>query len=395
MIKKSILYIGATWMMIGVAILLLVLLEGLMSGVFFARDRLIATGGKPTGDGVQANPGAPVSYSDGYSKEFAESSRLRWESYVYWRRQPYRGGCINITADGLRVVPGQETGFAAARPLRKLFVFGGSAVWGTGARDAFTLPALLGRELKHQGVDTEVVNFGESGYVSTQEVIALLLQLQKGNIPDFAIFYDGANDIYSAYQQGAAGLPQNEFNRVKEFNILTRPGDLFKAALQGAANQSAVMRLIKSAGRRTGIDRNNEDLGPERAEIIIAKAAATYRGNMELVRHLAAAYGFQYVFYWQPTVFEKENPTSHEKSEYEKQRHLAPLIREAYRRLSDLACASKDQENFRGLQGVFSQETNSVYIDWIHLSEKGNEIVAREISAQIAALVRSRKTVIP
>src|SRR4030095_8272929 len=54
-----------------------------------------------------------------------------------------------------------------------------------------------------------VVNFGESAYVSTQSVIALMLQLQTGNVPDLAIFYEGTNDIYAAYQSGRAGVHQN------------------------------------------------------------------------------------------------------------------------------------------------------------------------------------------
>ena len=47
-----------------------------------------------------------------------------------------------------------------------------------------------------------VVNFGESGFVSTQGVIQLILELQSGNIPDLVIFYDGVNDVYAAYQSG-------------------------------------------------------------------------------------------------------------------------------------------------------------------------------------------------
>jgi hypothetical protein len=57
------------------------------------------------------------------------------------------------------------------------------------------------------------------GWVSTQSVIMLLRQLQHGNIPDVVVFYDGVNDTYAAYQQGFAGWPQNELNRVTEFNV--------------------------------------------------------------------------------------------------------------------------------------------------------------------------------
>lgn len=90
---------------------------------------------------------------------------------------------------------------------------------GTNARDTFTIPSLLARAVEGRGINVEIINFGETGYVSTQEVITLLLQLRQGNVPDIVIFYDGVNDTYSAYRNEIAGIPQNEFNRVKEFNL--------------------------------------------------------------------------------------------------------------------------------------------------------------------------------
>jgi hypothetical protein len=38
------------------------------------------------------------------------------------------------------------------------------------------------------------MNFGESGFVSTQSVIQLMQELQSGNIPHLVIYYDGVND---------------------------------------------------------------------------------------------------------------------------------------------------------------------------------------------------------
>ena len=51
-------------------------------------------------------------------------------------------------------------------------------------------------------------------------MMELFLQLREGNIPDLVVFYDGVNDVFSAYQQGKAGIPQNENNREKEFNSI-------------------------------------------------------------------------------------------------------------------------------------------------------------------------------
>ncbi|MER3445854.1 MAG: hypothetical protein C4291_03015 [Candidatus Dadabacteria bacterium] len=82
-------------------------------------------------------------------------------------------------------------------------MFGGSTMWGTEARDDFTIPSILSKKLWRRGIRCDIVNFSGSGYVSTQEVIALLIELQRGNIPNLVIFYDGINDTYSAYQHNS------------------------------------------------------------------------------------------------------------------------------------------------------------------------------------------------
>ncbi|MBC8457124.1 MAG: hypothetical protein H8D67_03910, partial [Deltaproteobacteria bacterium] len=85
-----------------------------------------------------------------------------------------------------------------------------------------------------------------------QEVIDLFLQLQKGNIPNIVIFYDGINDTFSAFQNGISGIPQNEWNRKKEFNLLkpSRYNDLNKFFLLSLFERSGIGRMIKIIKRR-------------------------------------------------------------------------------------------------------------------------------------------------
>ena len=61
-------------------------------------------------------------------------------------------------------------------------MLGGSSLWGFGARDDQTIPSLLARRLHDRGVQVEVKNLSDLGYVSTQEVIGLLRELQ-GRLP--------------------------------------------------------------------------------------------------------------------------------------------------------------------------------------------------------------------
>jgi hypothetical protein len=63
-----------------------------------------------------------------------------------------------------------------------------------------------------------------------------MLQLQKDNIPDMVIFYGCLIDMCSAVEQGVAGLPMSEMNRVREFN-LTKPELFWPMALKEAVKR--------------------------------------------------------------------------------------------------------------------------------------------------------------
>ena len=119
-----------------------------------------------------------------YWREFGVSRRQAYRPYVLWRRHAFSGKTINVDADGVRLTPGAVCGPSSF----KVFVLGGSTVWGTGAADWNTLPAHLQTELQRVSARPVcVVNFGESAWVSTQSVLQLLLQLQAGNVPDLVI----------------------------------------------------------------------------------------------------------------------------------------------------------------------------------------------------------------
>ena len=103
-----------------------------------------------------------------------------------------------------------------------------------------TIPSLLARDARlNGGWRAEIRNLAEIGYVSTQELIALVRELQGGYRPDIVIFYDGVNDTTSAFLEREAGVTTNEVNRRAEFNIQQSPARL--AAALGA-------KLIQDSG---------------------------------------------------------------------------------------------------------------------------------------------------
>ena len=88
--------------------------------------------------------------------------------------------------------------------------------------------------------------------MNTQEMIALVRELQQGYRPDVVVFYDGVNDTTSALLEREATLTTNEINRVREFNLLQSPSRLSAALAWNLLKDSGTFRLAQSLSRRFG-----------------------------------------------------------------------------------------------------------------------------------------------
>ena len=385
------------WLIVGITILLLCFLEGTFSFVFFIKDRFSAS------DLSADDLTIPDIYSDdpswvnNYEEEARRSYVAQWRPYVYWRRKPYQGKYINIDTDGIRLTVSPKPTPQESHPPVKIFMFGGSTMWGVGARDAFTIPSILAQELQNKGMATEVINFGENGYVSTQEVIMLQLLLQKGQRPDLVIFYDGVNDTFSAFQQGMAGLTENEFHRVKEFNLL-QPDRLIAMLLKEIASRTSTMRFLTSGLRKAGMSRETvggnslpfANRAPIGEEALAQEVLNTYKGNIEFVKALSEHYHFKYIFYWQPTIFQQVYLTEYERAHRPKRPALGQLVHRIYELVQKDEIESCEY-SFRDLSRAFGEVTEPIFIDWSHVGESGNAIIARKMAKDVLGLIIPNK----
>ena len=80
----------------------------------------------------------------------------------------------------------------------RVFVVGGSTTFGSGVNDANTIPFLLQKKLDEKNYDQtiEIINAGFSGATSIEEVKLIKEKLLKF-APDLIIVYDGYNDVKS------------------------------------------------------------------------------------------------------------------------------------------------------------------------------------------------------
>ena len=310
-------------------------------------------------------------------REYHDSKEMMWTPYLYWRRPHFEGEHVRVDADGRRHTWSPPDGGGAPR----VFVFGGSTTWGAGARNEFTIPSLLAKQMHEAGIAVRVSNFGESGYVNTQGVIALLLELRSGNVPDVAVFYDGANDLFAALQAGRAGDPQNEDSRRREFNSSKRRTKLALLVLQRTfVGIDRLASSLRTSDAEAGAQAGTQALASE--------TLALYARNLQIVEALSERFGFATLYYWQPSVFSKAPRTAYEDS-------LVALRpereRELFRHAAALAARSGELaaiEGFADLSNVFSDTPDPLFFDFIHLSEAGNALIASAMTSDLSAALR-------
>jgi len=317
-----------------------------------------------------------------YWYEHGMSTTQRYHPYVGWRRAPFKGKTIEINEDGVRLTPGADCRATSF----KVFIFGQSDLWGTGSPNWETIPAHLQKRLERlRPGPVCVTNFAESGYVSTQHVIMLLLQLRSGNVPDVAIVYDMWGDIYSAYQSGRAGVSQNLAQLAARFEEPREPANLLVDRLRATHSYALIDKLMGKLTIAKPLDKEPaprrlvtyESMGVDTAtlsDLIVQN----YFGNYEIVSGLAQKYGFKYFFVIPPRLLMGEKPLTPEEQAM-KQRidkndaSLPKLDKTVYRRI---ATESTKYQNFYSMIHVFDHVDSLFWIDGSHPTPLGNQMIA-------------------
>jgi hypothetical protein len=312
-----------------------------------------------------------------YFNEFHSSYITEWKPYIYWRRKPFTGKYINIDQQGIRYTkqwtfPKNET-----QRVIKIFMFGGSTLWGTGARDDYTIPSLLGKFLSEHAVNVKITNFGELGYVNTQEVIYLFLQLQKNNMPDIVVFYDGFNDVFSTFWNHKAGLTMSEFKKMESIRF-----GLLKQLSLKILRRSAICRLLGIDSNKL-VNYNRAGLQHNEYHRNALDVVNIYLSNIKLVNEISCG-RFISMFYWQPSIYDKINLTEYEKAQCRKD------VKDFYKTVDamiKLKASNITNYYFYNISDIFSVNSSPIFIDIAHLNETGNKLVALRMSNDILKII--------
>jgi lysophospholipase L1-like esterase len=320
-----------------------------------------------------------------------ERERLAHWSYPYepfrvWGIMKWEGKYVNNVETELGIlrqtVNPSNPACAQHTPIR-IWVFGGSAVWGVGTPDAETVTSQLARQVSVGGMTCiEVTNLGAEAYVSNQELIFLIQQLKAGHRPDVVIFHDGLNDA----AVGGVGRFPGGHNYFLPIKTAFETGGSLWAAL---GQRSNFLRLVRGLRRRF----EPPPTAASREADLMAQAKATlenYEANAAIVRMLGEKYGFKAWFFWQPTLLYGSKPLDPfeqvlldemvskgaGRSANETYLAIRAVYEEAERR-------SRAPGNFVFLGHVFDGVQEPIYIDWMHVGPLGNQILAEEIARRI------------
>ena len=332
------------------------------------------------------SPVASESWAQEFRKEDLSRVNVHY-SYVpfrIWGVESWNGKYIHNDESEMGVVrrtinPTDRS--CSAQDTVNVWMFGGSAVYGSGVPDWATLPSYLSRNLNAVGREcVTVVNFGVEGYVTNQEVIALAEQLKAGQRPDVVIFYDGVNDAGTAAYGSGLPVPHFLYETTKtriEGSVVGRLDFL---------QQSYAFRAVAALLRKLHSKRSTASMAKEWHTKAVA-ALDNYEANVRFAKALSKAYGFRLYCFWQPSLYyghkhlarfeqERVNASNPETDVW------SSAVIAGY---AEAASRSARSGNFVFLGGVFDSVEETLYIDMMHLTPGGNELAANTIAKYVVS----------
>jgi hypothetical protein len=290
----------------------------------------------------------------------------RFAPFVNVKAAPFESRYVNVSPAGFRLGQDQAP-WPPVDGVPAVFLFGGSTMWGVGAPDAETIPSFL--QQTACGRRIAVYNFGQSTYISTQEMLLFHSLVGSGRVPSVAVFMDGLNDFDGTDlldQERAAA----QWNRNPWWSAMD--------SLPVVRAAGRVRRFFKPGTTALGaVDR--DDRGAPSALV------ARWLANKRMIEALASAFHVQPVFVIQPVPSYKYDISRHFLGSTVLERHHLGAT-EAYPLLATRRLELESGGNVLWLADVQDGRRENFYVDEVHYTSAFN----REIAERIAAFLEAR-----
>ncbi|MFZ5622917.1 MAG: SGNH/GDSL hydrolase family protein [Gemmatimonadota bacterium] len=372
------------WVALGVALLLFLLLEGLYVGQRAIRAVVFGSDAERAAQ-VEGHPYRGQAWYRQLIRE-RERQRKKWDAWrIYWS-YPLAGRYVNVDSAGRRVTIQPP---ANPAPSARVFMLGGSAMWGYAARDSATIPSLVAHRLAALGVSgVEIVNLAQPGYVMGQELATLEVEWARANVPTMAVFFNGINDIRAALLSSEPGHVFFESRLRRLYEVDANRGVV--GALAAAAQHSAfINRLVLALGL------SREWVEPTPPPDLCPRVSDYYRRLSDAAMRLSQRGQFDLLLVLQPMHATTMKPLSaFERSLRGNPDRMRTIG--ACARAIESAMAADSGRTFLSLSSVFDDRPETVFLDgYGHVTETGNRLVADRLAQAIAQRLWARTAGLP
>ncbi|MBX7150564.1 hypothetical protein K1X84_02910 [bacterium] len=325
----------------------------------------------PINPRIYLSPYKDKSWAKSMFNEIRETE-LEYQPYLDSRTRPFHGQNINIDSLGFRKT-WNESLFEDT-----LLIFGGSTIWGYGARDSKTIPSLLSQKIVTKGFKITTLNCGEQSYNFTQEIIRLIFLLRDGYRPKYVIFYDGANDVFLTYYYNQPGKTAftHHFQDWIDFRKRSFFSQIGFISWEWITMHS---KIYKGISLLLNLDVIKKDSSPFDSIQLTALALSYkdyYKKNFLFLQQLSKVYQFKLICFWQPVIQTKKTLTDEER--LVKQPVMDDPDGQLYPMINQLMTTDSSL-HFYNISNIFDENPTTVFIDNIHITEEGNQIVADKI----------------
>ncbi|MFZ2657259.1 MAG: hypothetical protein WAX69_20155 [Victivallales bacterium] len=317
--------------------------------------------------------------------QIREDLKGGWLNYnfhpVYsWRAQPnFKLKTIQTNEFGLR-----------SRSMKDLkgyrcVLLGGSFAWGYGASSNEFIPSYVIEDHLNKKYNDEVsvINMADQLYCSMQQIQSFVFSMNEIN-PKMVICITGYNDI----AQGRAGYYQNNMRYdeyVSFFNWGRDTGLIFDGGFI-----KKLLRFVRRGAQRwknpfkDNFSFSNPD--PKDIPLILNNL------KMDVITGIAMMKKIKVVYVLEPALFFKKNVSDYEAAYLRSDEKRCEFFREYYKQFKDKIWNDGGAYKFDNVHFIDStvyldEYKETLFFDWIHLSDKGFKIWSEKLAEEIHTII--------
>lgn len=372
--------LGFAWILLGLTLGGVALLEGAYVGQLALRARLFGSDEVREAQ-VEGHPYA----GQAWYRDFLNARASLKEKYDPWRSYWAYGMSteyLTVLPDGTRIT-GAPSSVPVPPPSQSggpaVIFLGGSAMWGYTSRDSATIPSLVAADLASSGQGAQIRNLAQPGYTIGHELAALTYEINRGARPKAVVFYDGINDIRTAMLYGEPGhaFLEAKFGRLFEVDS---PRGFFGAMLAPLERSSLAARLLMAMGAP-----NPWAAKPHDPKVCPA-LGRYYADTARTVTGLAEAWDFAVLWVQQPHHASSKKPQTPFEATFMTPDDEMRWASECSQAIDvSMTAASVPYTNHATL---FDASTETVFLDRFgHVTEAANGVIAKDLAARVRAML--------